>query len=106
MEPPRKINAGEREFQAYKTLRTARANARHEGARKVRAAKVNRILNVCVSMSNDLLPLVPRKRRKKLQKRSKFLFLLYIPSVAVMFIYACLPKKLHCCAICCMQFSM
>ncbi|KAJ3504881.1 hypothetical protein NLJ89_g7708 [Agrocybe chaxingu] len=38
-EPPRKITAAEREFQAYKTLRTARANARHEGARKARAAK-------------------------------------------------------------------
>ena len=38
-EAPRKITAEEREFNAYRTLRTARANARHEGARKVRAAK-------------------------------------------------------------------
>ncbi|KAJ3763031.1 60S ribosomal protein L13 [Lentinula raphanica] len=38
-EAPRKITAEEREFEAYKTLRTARANARHEGARKARAAK-------------------------------------------------------------------
>jgi len=38
-EAPRKITSEEREFEAYKTLRTARANARHEGARKARAAK-------------------------------------------------------------------
>ncbi|GAW06095.1 60S ribosomal protein L13 [Lentinula edodes] len=38
-EAPRKITAEEREFEAYKSLRTARANARHEGARKARAAK-------------------------------------------------------------------
>jgi len=38
-EAPRKITSEEREFNAYRTLRTARANARHEGARKVRAAK-------------------------------------------------------------------
>ncbi|KAJ4002385.1 60S ribosomal protein L13 [Lentinula boryana] len=38
-EAPRKITAEEREFEAFKTLRTARANARHEGARKARAAK-------------------------------------------------------------------
>ncbi|KAF5374863.1 hypothetical protein D9758_000348 [Tetrapyrgos nigripes] len=38
-EAPRKITSEEREFEAYKTLRTARANARYEGARKLRAAK-------------------------------------------------------------------
>ncbi|KAG5721724.1 60S ribosomal protein L13, partial [Termitomyces sp. T112] len=38
-EAPRKITAEEREFEAYKTLRTARANARYEGARKARAQK-------------------------------------------------------------------
>ncbi|GLB36086.1 putative ribosomal protein L13 [Lyophyllum shimeji] len=38
-EPPRKITPEERDFQAYRTLRIARANARHEGARKARAAK-------------------------------------------------------------------
>ncbi|KAG5642456.1 hypothetical protein DXG03_002766 [Asterophora parasitica] len=38
-EAPRKITAEEREFQAFRTLRVARANARHEGARKVRAQK-------------------------------------------------------------------
>ncbi|KAF9455096.1 ribosomal protein L13e [Macrolepiota fuliginosa MF-IS2] len=38
-EAPRKITAKEHEFQAYRTLRIARANARYEGARKARAAK-------------------------------------------------------------------
>ncbi|KAF8922656.1 ribosomal protein L13e [Mucidula mucida] len=38
-EAPRKITDDERSFEAYKTLRTARANARYEGARKARQAK-------------------------------------------------------------------
>ncbi|KAH9487002.1 60S ribosomal protein L13 [Psilocybe cubensis] len=39
LEAPRKITAEEKEFQAFRTLRIARANQRHEGARKARAAK-------------------------------------------------------------------
>jgi len=38
-EPPRKITTEEREFKAFRTLRIARANQRHEGVRKARAAK-------------------------------------------------------------------
>jgi len=38
-EPPRKITAAEKDFKAFRTLRVARANQRHEGARKARAAK-------------------------------------------------------------------
>jgi len=38
-EPPRAITDAEREVKAYRTLRIARANQRHEGARKARAAK-------------------------------------------------------------------
>ncbi|EIW86785.1 ribosomal protein L13e [Coniophora puteana RWD-64-598 SS2] len=38
-EAPRKITDEERNFEAYKTLRVARADARYEGIRKVRAAK-------------------------------------------------------------------
>jgi len=38
-ERPRKITAEERGFEAYRALRVARANKRHEGARKLRAAK-------------------------------------------------------------------
>ncbi|KAK0232959.1 60S ribosomal protein L13 [Armillaria fumosa] len=38
-EAPRKITEEERSFEAYRTLRIARTNARHEGARKARAAK-------------------------------------------------------------------
>jgi len=36
---PRTITEAEREVEAYRTLRIARANQRHEGARKARAAK-------------------------------------------------------------------
>ncbi|KIM75424.1 hypothetical protein PILCRDRAFT_92141 [Piloderma croceum F 1598] len=38
-EAPRKITDEEREFKAYRTLRDARANKRHEGVRKIREAK-------------------------------------------------------------------
>ncbi|KAJ7630873.1 60S ribosomal protein L13 [Roridomyces roridus] len=38
-EAPRKITAEEREFNAFRTLRVARANQRHEGSRKARQAK-------------------------------------------------------------------
>lgn len=48
-EAPRKITAEEKEFQAYRTLRIARANKRHEGARKARAAKVRALLQPLLS---------------------------------------------------------
>jgi len=38
-ESPRKITDEEREFNAHKTLHDARFRARHEGTRKLRAAK-------------------------------------------------------------------
>jgi len=38
-EAPRSITEAERELKAFRTLRIARANKRHEGARKARAAK-------------------------------------------------------------------
>jgi len=38
-EPPRTITDTERQLKAYRALRIARANERHEGARKARAAK-------------------------------------------------------------------
>ncbi|KAH9081762.1 cold-induced protein [Lactarius deliciosus] len=40
-EQPRKIGQEERAFNAYKTLRNYRAEARFEGARKIRAAKAS-----------------------------------------------------------------
>ncbi|KAJ7877726.1 ribosomal protein L13e-domain-containing protein [Mycena olivaceomarginata] len=43
-EAPRKITAKEREFQAYCTLHTARANARHEGTRPRKTNKKKSIL--------------------------------------------------------------
>jgi hypothetical protein len=50
-EQPRKITAEEREFQAFRTLRVARANARHEGVRKIRQAKVSSYLLGCCIVS-------------------------------------------------------
>jgi len=38
-EAPRKITEEERNFEAYRTLRNERANARYEGVRKIRKAK-------------------------------------------------------------------
>jgi large subunit ribosomal protein L13e len=38
-EAPRKITDEERSSEAFRTLRMSRANARHEGVRKIRAAK-------------------------------------------------------------------
>ena len=40
-EQPRKISEEEHTFNAYKTLRNYRAEARFEGARKIRAAKAS-----------------------------------------------------------------
>ena len=40
VEAPRKITEEERNFDAAKTLRDAKFRARHEGQRKLRAAKV------------------------------------------------------------------
>jgi large subunit ribosomal protein L13e len=50
-EPPRKITDEEREFMAFRALRMARANQRHEGARKVRAAKASLISHVQIGES-------------------------------------------------------
>ena len=52
-EQPRKITDAERQFNAFRTLRMARANQRNEGARKVRAAKV-RLHMFCLTL-NSLL---------------------------------------------------
>lgn len=49
-EAPRKITDEERSFEAYKTLRTARANARFEGVRKARAAKAS-FFKICFVLS-------------------------------------------------------
>ena len=44
-EAPRQITAEEREFEAYRTLREYRSEARYEGRRKVRKAKVRKPSN-------------------------------------------------------------
>jgi len=74
-EAPRKITAAEKEFKAFRTLRVARANQRHEGVRKARAAKVS--TNVGVGLTIFLTSCfsdLDRKRRRKPQRRSKFVF--------------------------------
>lgn len=70
-EAPRKITSEERDFSAFRTLRVARANQRHEGARKARAAKVSQLLfSLSVTCSNSSSTL-NRKRRRKQQRKSK-----------------------------------
>lgn len=54
-EAPRKITAAEKEFKAFRTLRVARANQRHEGVRKARAAKVSTNLDVGSALFNLVL---------------------------------------------------
>ena len=56
-EEPRKITEEEREFQAYRTLRNERAAARHEGARKVREAKVRTFAHSHTEYSLTVCPM-------------------------------------------------
>jgi len=64
-ESPRKITDAEREFQAFRTLRIAHANQRHEGARKVRAAKVGFTFFMASVASTELLAERGRRGSKK-----------------------------------------
>jgi hypothetical protein len=73
-EAPRKITAAEKEFKAFSTLRVARANQRHEGARKARAAKVSPRLDLGSVIFNFIFSDLNRKRRRKPQRRSKPVF--------------------------------
>lgn len=67
-EAPRKITAAERDFKAYRTLRMARANKRHEGVRKVRAAKVRIAIDYFILPLNNLW--IHRRRKRRQRKRS------------------------------------
>lgn len=67
-EAPRKITTEEREFQAFRALRVARANQRHEGARKARAAKVSS--NFIYSLPSLSQFVCIRKRKRRPQRRS------------------------------------
>ncbi|KIK70914.1 hypothetical protein GYMLUDRAFT_210549 [Collybiopsis luxurians FD-317 M1] len=68
-EPPRKITAEERSFEAYQTLRTARANARHEGVRKARAAKASFFLIFSLLLTVGLIFLSTERRRGSRQEK-------------------------------------
>jgi large subunit ribosomal protein L13e len=61
-EAPRKITTEEREFNAFRTLRIARANQRHEGVRKARAAKVGNACMFCV-FTHFTMTCTERRRR-------------------------------------------
>lgn len=82
-EAPRQITDEEREFQAYRTLRNERAIARHEGARKVREAKV-RTMKTYFGCSTEFLCLeLNRRLRRRLARRSKRgLITLFLPSAS------------------------
>jgi hypothetical protein len=81
-EKPRKITPEEREFSAYKTLRNNRAEARFEGARKIRAAKAScspldlpvRLLTVTMFYR--------RKKRRRL-RRSSLVFVAHFSFIAL-----------------------
>lgn len=91
-EAPRKITAEEHEFQAFKTLRNERASARHEGARKARAAKVSSLPDVYVSITHNNLSITER-RGGGCKEEVESLYpvfcwlLLYMPYVHVFFPY-------------------
>jgi hypothetical protein len=71
-EKPRKITAEEREFQAFRALRVARANARHEGVRKIRQAKVSRYLLVCCMVLLTTLNRTERRGGGKQEEVTSF----------------------------------
>jgi large subunit ribosomal protein L13e len=52
-EQPRKITEEERQFKAYRTLRDARAEQRHAGARKIRQQKVRLTRLRVISYASD-----------------------------------------------------
>lgn len=68
-EAPRAITEEERKFKAYRTLRDARANKRHEGVRKIRKARVRvSLLSLFLALTDILYfmrALLERRRRSK-----------------------------------------
>ncbi|KZT37412.1 hypothetical protein SISSUDRAFT_865097 [Sistotremastrum suecicum HHB10207 ss-3] len=65
-ETPRKITDEEREVNAYRTLRDARANQRHDGKRKVRAQKVCVFIFIPVHVRANI---VPQKEEEEAAKK-------------------------------------
>lgn len=78
-EPPRKITEEERNFKAYRTLRVARANARYEGARKVRAAKV-RFLVSNLPIYSQASRNSGRRRRQQEKSNAYTVYIMYFPA--------------------------
>jgi hypothetical protein len=71
-EAPRKITDEERGFGAFRALRNARAHQRHEGARKIRAAKVS-AWTFRISLFSDMLSSGRRKKRRRKSKCASYL---------------------------------
>jgi large subunit ribosomal protein L13e len=87
-EAPRKITDEEREFKAYRTLRDARANKRHEGVRKIREAKVSLPPpNIIFPFDNKTLLGTCRRQRRRQTRRSKT-----IPTVFFLSFFALLLR--------------
>ena len=80
-EAPRKITEEERGFEAAKTLRDAKFRARHEGQRKLRAAKViNSPRRPILPVTDDFFSCSgKRKRPTRRSKPSRALLVVYFP---------------------------
>ena len=70
-EAPRQITGEEREFEAFRTLRTQRGFARNEGKRKLREAKVRNLIFLGVGHITDKIIWEHRRLRRRLTRRSK-----------------------------------
>jgi hypothetical protein len=105
-EAPRKITAAEKEFKAFRTLRVARANQRHEGVRKARAAKVSTNLDVGSAIFNLVFFLIPIERGGGSRKEEVNLSLLSYLLSRFYLVHIHLPPRppkycvLLCCTLC------
>lgn len=76
-EEPRKITDEEKEFEAFHTLRVARAEARYDGKRKIRAAKV-RALRFNFDHLLTIFPLCRRRRRRPTRRSNCVVFVSFL----------------------------
>ena len=90
-EEPRKITEEEKGFEAFKTLRVARADQRYEGARKKRQQKV---CPRCYSYSDpaDLFSPLCRRTRRRQRRRSKPVTFASLCSLIVLSMLPLLPS--------------
>lgn len=95
-ESPRKIASEQSEFQAYRTLRVSRANARYEGVRKIRAAKVRFSAHLAPMIYR--LTVICRRKKRRPTRRNKLLLnlvtLLYSCHIHHACFFRALTKKI------------